>query len=80
MSDVDMTFEGRPISLGARLVSVIGVLFAGAAKKALHQDLVNLKRVCEAVLSGSADDAGSHAWAAMTSHDGGPTMKTRQPL
>ena len=46
---VDMTFEGRPVSLGARLAGVIGVLFVGTAKKALHQDLVDLKRVCEAV-------------------------------
>ena len=46
---VVMTFEGTPISFGARLGSVIGALFAGAAKKALHQDLVDLKRVCETV-------------------------------
>lgn len=46
---VDMTFEGSPVSLGARLVGVFGALFAGSAKKALHQDLVDLKRVCEAV-------------------------------
>ena len=46
---VDMTFEGSPVSLGARLARVVGALFAGAAKKALHQDLVDLKRVCEAV-------------------------------
>ncbi|WP_167045171.1 SRPBCC family protein [Salinibacterium sp. ZJ454] len=44
---VDMTFEGIPISMGARAASIIGALFAGAAKKALHQDLVDLKRVCE---------------------------------
>ena len=45
---VDMTFEGKPLSMGARLASMIGGLFAGAANKALHQDLVDLKRVCEA--------------------------------
>jgi hypothetical protein len=45
---VDMTFEGTPLSFGARLAGVLGALFAGAAKKALHQDLVDLKRVCEA--------------------------------
>ena len=44
---VVMTFEGRPVSFGARLASLIGGLFAGATKKALHQDLVDLKRVCE---------------------------------
>lgn len=45
---VDMTFEGVPLTLGARLASILGALFAGASKKALHQDLVDLKRVCEA--------------------------------
>lgn len=45
---VDMTFEGRPISFGARVFDVIGVLFLGATKKALHKDLVELKQVCEA--------------------------------
>jgi hypothetical protein len=45
---VDMTFEGTPLSFGARLAGVLGALFSGAAKKALHQDLVDLKRVCEA--------------------------------
>jgi len=44
---VTMTFSGRPVSLGARLASPIGVLFIGATKKALHQDLVQLKRACE---------------------------------
>jgi hypothetical protein len=45
---VDTTFEGTPLSVGARVVSIFGVLFAGSAKKAMHQDLVDLKRVCEA--------------------------------
>ncbi|WP_168627213.1 SRPBCC family protein [Cryobacterium sp. BB307] len=45
---VDMTFEGVPLTFGARLSGIIGTLFVGAAKKALHQDLVDLKRVCEA--------------------------------
>lgn len=45
---VDLTFDGAPLTLGARVAGVIGALFAGAAKKALHQDLVDLKRVCEA--------------------------------
>lgn len=45
---VDMTFEGAPLTFGARLAGVLGALFAGAAKKALHQDLVDLKQVCEA--------------------------------
>jgi len=42
-----MTFVGMPVSLGARLASPIGLLFLGAVKKALHQDLLQLKRACE---------------------------------
>lgn len=45
---VTMTFEGIPISLVARLAAPIGLLFLGATKKALHQDLEQLKSVCEA--------------------------------
>lgn len=44
---VDLTFEGVPVSFGAKLTGVLGVLFAGGAKKALHKDLVDLKRACE---------------------------------
>lgn len=45
---VDMSFEGTPLTFGARIAGLVGVLFAGAARKALHQDLVDLKRACEA--------------------------------
>ena len=45
---VDMTFEGEPLTFGARLGSVFAKLFAGATKKALHKDMLELKRVCEA--------------------------------
>lgn len=45
---VDMTFEGRPLTFGARVFGLIGVLFLGATKKAFHKDMVDLKRVCEA--------------------------------
>jgi hypothetical protein len=45
---VDMTFDGTPLTVGARVAGVLGALFAGAAKKALHQDLVDLKRTSEA--------------------------------
>ena len=45
---VDLSFEGVPLTLGARVAGVIGGLFAGATRKALHKDLVDLKRVCEA--------------------------------
>jgi carbon monoxide dehydrogenase subunit G len=44
---VDLTFEGTPLTFGGRVAGVIGGLFAGAAKKALHEDLEDLKRVCE---------------------------------
>ena len=47
-TSVLMTFEGTPVSFGARVAGVIGGLFVGTAKKALHQDLVDLKRACEA--------------------------------
>ena len=45
---VDMTFKGVPLTFAARVFGVIAALFAGATKKALHQDLVDLKRACEA--------------------------------
>lgn len=46
---VDMTFEGVPLTFGARLAGMIGALFVGAAKKEMHKDLLDLKRVCETV-------------------------------
>jgi carbon monoxide dehydrogenase subunit G len=46
---VTMSFEGTPRTFGARVAGVLGVLFAGATKKALHQDLTDLKRACETV-------------------------------
>lgn len=45
---IDLSFEGVPLTFGARMADVIGALFAGAARKAMHQDLVDLKKVCEA--------------------------------
>ncbi|MHA6669948.1 SRPBCC family protein [Homoserinimonas sp. A447] len=44
---VDLTFEGVPLTFGARLTGIIGALFVGAAKKEMHKDLLDLKRVCE---------------------------------
>lgn len=44
---VDTTFEGKAQSLGAKLMMPLGFLFAGATKKAMHQDLEDLKVVCE---------------------------------
>ena len=45
---VEMTFEGRPLTFGARVGSVLALLFVGATKKALHNDMLELKRACEA--------------------------------
>ena len=44
---VDLTFEGVALTFGARLAGVFGALFVGAAKKEMHKDLLDLKRVCE---------------------------------
>lgn len=46
-TDVKMTFEGTPYSLSARLLSIFGLLFKGATKKALHKDLADLKSAAE---------------------------------
>lgn len=45
---VQMTFEGEPLTFGARIGSLLMVFFSGATKKALHKDMLELKRVCEA--------------------------------
>ncbi|MDJ0336445.1 SRPBCC family protein [Salinibacterium sp. G-O1] len=45
---VQMTFEGRPLTFGASVGSLLMVFFAGATKKALLKDMLELKRVCEA--------------------------------
>lgn len=44
---VTMTFRGTPVSLAARIMNVVGVLFAGATRKMLRADLVDLKAACE---------------------------------
>jgi hypothetical protein len=44
---VVMTFEGQPVSLGAKLLSPLGILFSGTMKKMLAKDMANLKDVCE---------------------------------
>lgn len=45
---VEMTFSGTAKSWLTKVMGMImGVLFAGATKKALHQDLVELKEFCE---------------------------------
>lgn len=44
---VKMTFVGKPLNVKAKLFSFMLVIFAGATKKALHQDLEDLKIFCE---------------------------------
>lgn len=44
---VTMTFRGTPVSLSARIMNAVGSLFAGATRKMLHADLVDLKTACE---------------------------------
>jgi uncharacterized membrane protein len=44
---VSMTFRGTPISFPAKLMNVVGSLFAGTTRKMLHADLVDLKAACE---------------------------------
>jgi uncharacterized membrane protein len=46
-TNVTMTFTGKPRSIGAVLISPIGLLFKGATRKALDQDLTDLKAVIE---------------------------------
>jgi uncharacterized membrane protein len=44
---VNMTFEGTPISMSAKIMSLIGFFFKGATKRALENDMVELKAYCE---------------------------------
>lgn len=44
---VDYRFTATPLTLGARLMSVVGLLFRGVMKKALTQDHHDLKTLCE---------------------------------
>lgn len=44
---VTLEFIGKPHTLGAKLMSVIGVLFNGTFAKALRQDLQDLKLAAE---------------------------------
>ncbi|MEV8254634.1 SRPBCC family protein [Rhodoglobus sp. NPDC076762] len=45
---LDYRFTMTPLNFGARLMSIVGLLFLGATKKALTQDHHELKTVCEA--------------------------------
>lgn len=44
---VTMTFEGRPVSLFAKLMMPLGALMSGALKKMIAKDLDDLARYCE---------------------------------
>ena len=46
-TDVTMTFEGKPLSLFSKIMSVMFIFFVGATKKALKQDMENLKQHLE---------------------------------
>ncbi|QAV71269.1 SRPBCC family protein [Salinibacterium sp. UTAS2018] len=45
---LDYRFTMTPLTFGARLLSVVGLLFLGVTKKALTQDHHELKVACEA--------------------------------
>lgn len=47
LTDVFMTFEGKPQAIGAKLAAGFSVLFKGATQKALQKDLDELKIACE---------------------------------
>lgn len=44
---VALTFKGEPQTLSAKIFNVIFSIMAGSAKKMLHQDMEDLKQVCE---------------------------------
>lgn len=46
---VDMSFDGRPVTKTARILgAVMGAMMKGACKRAMEQDLNDLKRAAEA--------------------------------
>lgn len=46
-TDVMMIFEGIPLTTTSKIMNMFSFIMTGATKKALHQDMVDLKRVCE---------------------------------
>jgi len=44
---VDYSFKATPVTFGARIMSVVGLLFRGVTKKALTADHHELKSICE---------------------------------
>ena len=47
-TQVAMTFEGTPQTMGAKIINTIFSFMAGSTKKMLLQDMQDLKEVCEA--------------------------------
>ncbi len=47
-TEVNLVFEGTPVSLGAKALSILGFLFKGQARKAFEADMADLAAVCEA--------------------------------
>ena len=46
-TELSMSFSAQPVSLSARLFSVIGFLFTASIKKAFAEDLKDIKRLAE---------------------------------
>ena len=46
-TEVTVEFEGKPLSFSAKLMSIVGFLFAGSLKKMLHKDMEELKAAIE---------------------------------
>jgi len=46
-TQVSLVFSGDPISFMAKLMTPIGILFQGATRKALQQDLIDLRSAIE---------------------------------
>ena len=46
-TEVSMVFTGTPLTLAAKLMTPLALLFQGATRKALHQDVLDCKRHIE---------------------------------
>lgn len=53
-----LVFEGRPVTLLARLFTPLGLLFAGSVRRHLEADLADLKREAERRHRGEGGTAG----------------------
>lgn len=56
---VTMVFGARPLTLAARILSVIGILTMGSVRKMLERDLDEVKRAAEAATKGTPGTAGT---------------------